>query len=84
MCQVLGYNAIYALDRTTVSRAVTALLQLSVFAVSALAKYAAEYCAQNPKLDFVGCLLLAQAKRYQDEIISFDKDLLKPLATSKD
>ncbi len=82
-CQVLEFHKMYQLKREFINPALAGLLRLNVFTVSSLAQQSIQYYTQNSKLDFVDCLLLAQAKLYADEVVSFDKSLLKALATLK-
>jgi predicted nucleic acid-binding protein len=82
VCQVLEFNQEYRLDRQLVGKALTALLALPAFEVSRLAREAATYYIKYPKLDFVDCLLAAQAGLHSSEIITFDKRLQKTIANA--
>lgn len=81
MCQVLEFNAAYRLNRQVIAQALRGLLQANAFSFSPLAEQAIKYYALHAKLDCVDCLLLAQAKLSGNEVVSFDRRLLKVLAT---
>jgi predicted nucleic-acid-binding protein len=83
MCQVLQFNPEFRMERPLIGRALKGLFAISVFDFSELARKAVEIYIAHTKLDFVDCLLAAQAELYGGEIITFDKKLQKVLTTSK-
>jgi predicted nucleic-acid-binding protein len=79
VCTVLEFNQAFTLPRPLIHRALIQLLiNQPAFTVTETAVDALELYRKHAKLDFVDCLLIAEAKGAH-EILSFDKYLLKIL-----
>jgi predicted nucleic-acid-binding protein len=79
VCTVLEFNQSFTLPRPLIHRALIQLLiNQPAFTVSETAIDALELYHKHAKLDFVDCLLIAEAKGAHD-VLSFDKQLLKIL-----
>ena len=73
-------SGIYAMPRDRVSSLLIALLDEVASPNPMVGKRALDIFAKKKKLDFVDCLLAASKQVEGDEILTFDKDLLKYLA----
>ena len=74
---VLGGH--YAMPRNRISPLLIELLDEVGSPNPAIGKRALEIYAKKPRLDFIDCLLAASKEIERDEIITFDKDLIKYL-----
>lgn len=77
---VLEKNRSYFMKRSQVCEAVNDLLSQPQFFCSTEANLAIIIAARTPKLDFTDCLLAIYASK-PDRLMTFDKDLVKTLAT---
>jgi predicted nucleic-acid-binding protein len=77
-CTVLEFNKAFTLPRKLIYQALVLLLDQPAFTVSKTARDALELYHNHAKLDFVDCLLIAEAKDTHD-VLSFDKQLLRIL-----
>lgn len=80
---VLAFHQNYRMPRQTIAEGLRSLSSLPSISMSTHALQAIAYFGQYPKLDFVDCLLLTQSAGSPENVLTFDKELLKTLATAK-
>lgn len=73
-------RSVYKYRREDIAQAIQRLLPLVVVKEQLLTNLALTYFAQF-NLDYVDCILLARNKLYGGEVVTFDKELEKKLAT---
>ncbi|MBQ4331279.1 MAG: PIN domain-containing protein [Spirochaetaceae bacterium] len=73
-------RSVYKYRREDIAQAIQRLLPLVVAKEQLLTNLALTYFAQF-NLDYVDCILLARNKLYGREVVTFDKELEKKLAT---
>ncbi|MBR2463699.1 MAG: PIN domain-containing protein [Spirochaetaceae bacterium] len=73
-------RSVYKYRREDIAQAIQRLLPLVVVKEQLLTNLALTYFAQF-NLDYVDCILLARNKLYGREVVTFDKELEKKLAT---
>lgn len=78
-CFVLGSPRTYGFTHTEIHEGLTLLLSKKCFAVSLDILRALDLFRDNPKLDFVDCLLAVRSGMKKQNILTFDKDLLAVL-----
>ncbi len=75
ICFVLQFNDLYKLSHQEIAENLLIVLNDSHIACHQDVVRAVALYGQNPKLDFVDCLLAVKADMKRENVLTFDKDL---------
>ncbi len=78
-CTLLEFNSRFGLSRTLICTELTAIFSRQAIIISPATMRAFETYKTHPKLDMADCLLAAHSDYRIDDVMTFDKDLLKIL-----
>jgi len=76
---VLEFNPQYRWRRAAVAAGLEDIAAMNHLSIASKVRQAIVHYKIYPKLDFVGCLLMAEAKGRRTHVMTFDKNLLKTL-----
>jgi predicted nucleic-acid-binding protein len=79
-CSVLEFNRAYRFSRDVIYDGLSAIVDRREIEVSQDARQALDFYGAHPKLDFMDCLLAVKAGMKRDNVLTFDKDLIKALS----